>query len=729
MKKYCLLLASASLFVASSTPAITLDDIQVWSGTGTNRAALVIYWIAPEVPNGTVVPNPVAEKSLVWGYRWNGVATAENMLDAVAAVDHRLFAVISPPSAFGTFPYALGYDLNNNGVFGIKSVTNVFAESSFTNGLRTLTTEDPDDSQPLDAGDIFWSGSFGPSWELWQEQGGTGGFTNAPDRGPNAYWTPDDPTAPYSGHHGQWALAQSGMSSIALQNGSWIGWTVAAGGFDFFNPTAPGTIAYGLHKHAPPLPTAASTNVPYAAQVIASQGPFGASPYDDPACVLGAPSSRFYESTSKPATRVKMVEAAYNYSVMNGQTNKLIVTLNNGSSIIARFDHPVLDNPANPYGIDFIVFGNTFFTGTGFTSDSANFNTFNMTGGSFSEPTKISVSPGYTGQPGEDPGNPATWPWYRYENGPYGDTVFPTQAYKWNRAGTNWTEELLDYTKPVNPVLQTRFAAGSLSVADGIDLYDGSGGGTGFDLGVSGFASIRYIKAEGISPGFSAGEIDALTIVRPMTIGDELSIAPANLTNNTAHLFFQDPGDTSRNLVSLAFTSIDALAKVTTARLDNPAALAPVTGLPVNAVQLGLAPLLGTTAVGFQADLTLSAGGSYTGSGGDLRVTRWSGTNWTQQAFAYSPADHSLVVAGVTNLSAFVVAQVVAPRLDIHSNTNGFVFQFIPVPNCSHTLERSTDFATWTGLITLTPTNAQPVTLQDNAAPAGKAFYRLHLNP
>jgi len=45
-----------------------------------------------------------------------------------------------------------------------------------------------------------------------------------------------------------------------------------------------------------------------------------------------------------------------------------------------------------------------------------------------------------------------------------------------------------------------------------------------------------------------------------------------------------------------------------------------------------------------------------------------------------------------------------------------------------HLLERSTDLVAWTEIATITPTNSQPVTLQDNAAPAGKAFYRLRLN-
>ena len=40
-----------------------------------------------------------------------------------------------------------------------------------------------------------------------------------------------------------------------------------------------------------------------------------------------------------------------------------IVTLGDGGSITLRFDEPVTDDPRNPYGLDFIVFGNAFFVG------------------------------------------------------------------------------------------------------------------------------------------------------------------------------------------------------------------------------------------------------------------------------------------------------------------------------------------------------------------------------
>ena len=108
---------------------------------------------------------------------------------------------------------------------------------------------------------------------------------------------------------------------------------------------------------------------------------------------------------------------------------------------------------------------------------------------------------------------------------------------------------------------------------------------------------------------------------------------------------------------------------------------------------------------------------------------QWNGTNWTSQPFTFNPANNEVLVAGVTNFSAFVVSQIVPPQLTIQSHVgNGFAFQFTPVPNCVHFWNVRPTLSTWTPIATITPTNSQPVTLQDNAAPAGKAFYRLRLN-
>ncbi|MES1180334.1 MAG: hypothetical protein ABUL66_00565, partial [Verrucomicrobiota bacterium] len=381
------------------------------------------------------------------------------------------------------------------------------------------------------------------------------------------------------------------------------------------------------------------------------------------------------------------------------------------------------------YGLDFEVFGNAFYQGNGFSSDAANMNAYLLTSGGFYEPTKVSVSHGYTGQPGEDPNDPSTWPWYRYDDGPYDDTDCPTQGYRWNRAAATWTDEVMDFTKPVNPALKTKLntSGSTLSAADAIDLYDGSGGGTGFDLKESGFAWIQYVKVEGLA-GFTGGEVDAFSVIRPMTIGDTLSVSPANVTNATAQLFFQKPGAENENVLALNFTNISDIAQVTTAWLADPTALAAIPGTSLNAVSATLAPILGTNTVTFQADVALSTGANYTGNGGDLRVFQWNGTNWLSQPFAFDSANHAAIISSVTNLSAFVISQIASPQLNIQSGADGFTFQFTPVPNCEQILERSTDLVTWTPVTTFTPTNAAPVALTDSNAPADKAFYRVRVN-
>jgi hypothetical protein len=473
---------------------------------------------------------------------------------------------------------------------------------------------------------------------------------------------------------------------------------------------------------------------PYAVQIVAAQGPFGNSPYGDTNAVLGAASTRFYDpfggfggGVTNP--RVKLVEAAFNIAAdTNGlMTPNLITTLNGGSHIIARFDQPVRDDPAKPYGVDFLVFGNAFYSANVLVNESTDMNTALLTGGPFSEPIKVSVSPGYTGRAGENPDDPNTWLWYRYDTGPYGDSDFPTHAYKWNRTTTNWTEEVMDFTKPVNPSLKELLAGGGMSVADAIDLYVGSGGGTGFDLQASGFPWIQYVKVEGIDPDFSGGEIDAFSIVRPMTVGDELSIAPENITNNTATLFFQKAGQTSLNLVSLDFSALSGVAKIATAPLDDPSELAPLPGTPLNAVRLSLSSLPGTNAVAFRADLGLAARESDSGDGDGLEVVQWIGSNWVHQAFTFDSTNNRVHVAGVTNLSAFVVFEVGAPQLSISRIGGRFEIQFIPVPGWEHTLERTTEFDNWSTVSSVTPTDNRVVTLEDNTPPLGRAFYRLRL--
>lgn len=254
---------------------------------------------------------------------------------------------------------------------------------------------------------------------------------------------------------------------------------------------------------------------PYATEVVAASGPFGGAPYDDPNAMLGEPTARFYEQPFLPFTpgglsRTKIVQAATNLAA--DQATKVLTTLGNAdSSVIVKFDHAVEDDPMNPFGIDLLVFGNEFFQAGGIVTDATNMNTLDITGGPFVEPVTVSVSPGFQGLAGEVESDPQTWRWHEYTDGPFADAMFPTQGFMWDHDAAAWTDEPMDFTRPVDPALFDTIAAGGLSAADAIDLYDGSGGGAGFDLLESGFDWIQYVQVQG-----AGGEIDAFADVAPV---------------------------------------------------------------------------------------------------------------------------------------------------------------------------------------------------------------------
>ena len=221
--------------------------------------------------------------------------------------------------------------------------------------------------------------------------------------------------------------------------------------------------------------------------------------YNDPNDLLGKPTTTI-PGWPSGTSKVSLVEPAWG--------DNAITTFNEGDWATVKFDHRVTDDANNPYGLDFIVYGNAFFAGSGgFVDQSTDHTEFTIDGGIFAEPLKISVS-----QNGSD--------WYTYDNGPYGDDYYPTNPWVWDydlwlNEENGWTDTENDYAKPVNPNLTAADFAGSSYGA--MLLYDGSAGGTGFDLAESGFEWIEYIKVEGVS-GFAGGEIDAFADVAAVPI-------------------------------------------------------------------------------------------------------------------------------------------------------------------------------------------------------------------
>lgn len=178
------------LFVANVGRAdpFTLDNIQLWVGTGSKRAALVIDFKAG--------PNP---QSLAWGYRWDGTATGEDMLRAIAGSnDAGLRSGLQFFTGFGYFPAGFGFDENRDGQFAVTP------SLAFINGIADVTSvnEGRASTNPADR----------------YRELGTAGFW--------AYYNKDTAASP-------WTFASLGMSSRVLSDGNFDGWSAVA---DFNDP-------------------------------------------------------------------------------------------------------------------------------------------------------------------------------------------------------------------------------------------------------------------------------------------------------------------------------------------------------------------------------------------------------------------------------------------------------------------------------------------------------------
>jgi len=273
----------------------------------------------------------------------------------------------------------------------------------------------------------------------------------------------------------------------------------------------------------------------------------------------------------------------------------------------------------------------------------------------------------------------------------------------------------------LNPIFYTNVFTGQ-SVAAVLDQFGGAAGGTGFSIGASGLPWIQYVR---VQPGTgSYTVIDAIAAVNPAVVGDALCIGPDNLASGITNLAFQQPDNPAMNQVSINFASLSDMAKISVVSLSEFSSFAPVMGNVSSACQIRSWPLTRTNAVSFRADLGFRTGNGYSGDGTDLRLYRWGGTNWTCVPFSFNVGDNELWTAGVTNFSAFVIAQII-PSLDMLWLTNGLAVQINPVANCPHTLERSEDLVKWGAVWSFTATNAQPVLWLDATAPEDQAFYRV----
>ncbi|HUA66915.1 MAG TPA: PEP-CTERM sorting domain-containing protein [Candidatus Saccharimonadales bacterium] len=211
--------------------------------------------------------------------------------------------------------------------------------------------------------------------------------------------------------------------------------------------------------------------------------------YNDPTAALGAPSQVTPGEYGGP---VDPFDPPYLPSQ--------IVGIGNGGSLTLQFSTPVLNNPGNPFGLDFIIFGHA-----GFNITNGNYSGGGITDGTLftggTSDVRVSVSADGT-----------TFYTLNPVLTPQVDGLYPTDG-----SGNPFL--------PVNPALTASDFAGQ-DLAGIRALYNGSAGGAGFSLAWAidsegqsvSLSSIDYVRLDVLDDGTPA-YIDAISAVpEPATL-------------------------------------------------------------------------------------------------------------------------------------------------------------------------------------------------------------------
>jgi hypothetical protein len=170
-----------------------------------------------------------------------------------------------------------------------------------------------------------------------------------------------------------------------------------------------------------------------------------------------------------------------------------LVSIGMGGQLVLAFDHDVVDDPRNPFGIDLLVFSNAFYTDVGGGSG--------VVGSLFGEGGAVAVS-----------ADGLAWTTVPLV---VADGAFPTLGFSdvlpfQTTPGRVQT----DFTKPVDPGLRGAALAG-LDWPSLVAAYDGAGGGAGIDLASVGLAAIRFVRISGGASFGVSPEVDAIADVAP----------------------------------------------------------------------------------------------------------------------------------------------------------------------------------------------------------------------
>ncbi|MDR2804193.1 MAG: Ig-like domain-containing protein [Dysgonamonadaceae bacterium] len=171
----------------------TFDDIILWAGDGSKRAALAVQWNDPRETN-----------AMVWGYQWDGDKYGVDILFDVCKADPKFHVMAdATTSGYGSAIAGVGYDANGDGIFFVKNKKTGVVIQPDDNGVIPHPTPvyDYDDYEAGDPEDYWGAGWYSSYW---------------------SYWLKADDNA-------SWGYSGVGASGRRLTDGCWDGWNFALG--------------------------------------------------------------------------------------------------------------------------------------------------------------------------------------------------------------------------------------------------------------------------------------------------------------------------------------------------------------------------------------------------------------------------------------------------------------------------------------------------------------------
>ena len=128
---------------------IDTSDIVFWVGNGTNKAVLIVNWGNPDT-------------AFAWGFRFNGTATAQTMVDSIAAADPRFWTVGTP-----SYNGDIHYILSNGDTLGLIPGSSTTEGYNFWWANLNGVSAGNGSGESLHNGDVFKYGDYsvGIGWD------------------------------------------------------------------------------------------------------------------------------------------------------------------------------------------------------------------------------------------------------------------------------------------------------------------------------------------------------------------------------------------------------------------------------------------------------------------------------------------------------------------------------------------------------------------------------------